>query len=135
MDTARVWRFVESAPHLAGLCPAVASALAVALVWLVVPLAGFALSLLAIVFAFATLAVFRDEREREPRRDFGEAPTYQEGGLAEAWGITVAPDATETRRGALLQATNAFLVGLLACSIALVLGAGRLAATGSFEFG
>jgi|GEM_PF-3523013 len=135
MDPARVWRFVESYPRLAGLCPAVGYALVVALVWLVVALVGFALALLGILFAFATLAVFRDERERDPRRDFGELPTYREDGVVDAWMITVAPDATEARRGAVIRATNAFLVGLLVCCIALTLGIGRLAATGSFGFG
>jgi hypothetical protein len=135
MESARVWWFVESYPRLAGLCPAVGYALVGGFVWLVVPVAGFVLALLAILFSFATLAVFRDERERDPFRDFGEVPTYREGGLVDAWVFTVAPEPTETRRLAVLRATNAFLVGLLACCIALALGAGRLAATGSLGFG
>jgi phosphate/sulfate permease len=135
MESAEVWRFVESYPRLAGVVPAVGYGLAVGLVWLVVPLVGFALALLAIFFAFAALAAFRDERQRDPLRDFGELPTYREDGLVDAWVITVAPDATEARRGAVIRATNAFLVALLACCLALTLGIGRLAATDSLGFG
>jgi hypothetical protein len=134
MDPARAWRFVESTPRLAGLCPAVGYALVAGLVWTLVPLAGFALALGGGFAAFGSLLVLRAEREPDPYRDFGELPTYPEYSVMAAWVDTLDSDPDEDRRVAVIRATRTFLFALLGACIALVLLAGQFAVTGGPVF-
>ena len=135
MDPARAWWFVESAPRLAGLCPAVGYALFTGVVWALVPVAGFALALGGAFVAFAALLAVRAEREPDPYRDFGELPTYPEHSVMAAWVDRLDPDPGEARRVAIVRATRTFLFALLGCCVALVFVAGQLAVTGGPVFG
>lgn len=131
MDSARLWQFVETRPRVAGCCPAVGYVLIAAAVWLVVPVAGFALTVAGELGAFAALLVVRSERDADPYRDFGELPSYPDGGVMDAWVHTFDPRPSETRHTAVVRATRTFLFALLAGCIALALAGGRLAATGT----
>jgi len=135
MDTARVWRFVESFPRLAGLCPAVGYALVAGFVWALVPLVGFALTLGSVFVAFGALLALRADRERDPYRDFGELPTYPDHSVMDGWVLTLDPQPSERRRDAVIRATRTFLFAVLGCCVSLVLFVGRLAATGGPVFG
>jgi hypothetical protein len=129
-ESTRTWRFVESYPRLAGLCPAVGYALVVALLWVVVPTAAFGLALLGELLAFGLLVLFRDAREPDPTRSLGELPTYADDGFADAWVVTFDPDPSDRRRVALIRATRTFLVALFACCLAVTFGAASVATEG-----
>jgi len=135
MDAGRYLTVVESAPRLAGLAPAVGYALVAAIVWAVVPLAGFALALGGAFAAFGVLLALRSERDPDPYRDFGEVPTYPEHSVMAAWVETLDPDPSENRRVAVVRATRTFLFTLLGSCVALVLLVGQLAAAGGPVFG
>lgn len=130
MESARVWRFVESYPRLAGLVPALGYALAVALLWVVVPTVAFGLALAGQLFAFGALFLFHGDRESDPTRDLGEPPTYEEDGFVDDVVITFDPDPSEKRRAAVVRATRTFLVALFACCIAVTFAAASAATEG-----
>lgn len=130
MEAAGYLAFVESRPRIAGVLPALGYLVVVAVAWLLLPVAGFALALAGELFAFGALVVLLGERKREPYRDFGELPSYESGGVLDAWVITVAPEADDDRRTAVVRATRTFLFALLGGCIAVTFGLGRLVDTG-----
>ena len=130
MESARVWRFIESCPRLAGLLPALGYALAVALLWVVIPTAAFGLALLGQLVAFGALFLLHGDREPDPSRDLGEPPTYGDDGFADAVVFTFDPDPGEKRRIAVIRAARTFLVALFVCCIAVTFAAASIATEG-----